>query len=212
MLCQAVDVQLGRDSTGESHAGFLLVVMTTASEGVAIPVEGVILDPILSVRASLGENPIHLLDERRWCLWRCYLVEGIVGGDTSWPGGRRPATGVAGRLGASGELEGVAELMRRRPTSCWRPGVASCFVGLTTCSGQRWLALLFSCQCSAGQRRRAALVAMTRWDDMACSGLWRAVQLRCGYSGAVHRQKTVQGTTYLVSMTTEAAHASGATR
>ena len=90
LLCQAVDVQLGRDSPGESHAGFLLVVMTTASEGVAIPVEGVILDPILSVRASPGENPIHLLDERRWRLWRRYLFEDVVGGDTSWPGGGRP--------------------------------------------------------------------------------------------------------------------------
>ena len=129
LLCQAVDVQLGRDSPGESHAGFLLVVMTTASEGVAIPVEGVILDPILSARASQGENHVHLLDERRWRLWRCYLVEGVIGGDTSWPGGGRPTAGVAGRLGAGGELEGAAELMWRPPFSCWRPGVASCLSG-----------------------------------------------------------------------------------
>ena len=63
LICRAVDVQLGRDSPGESHAGFLLVVMTTASEGVLLPVVGVILESIPSARVSLGENPVHLLDE-----------------------------------------------------------------------------------------------------------------------------------------------------
>ena len=191
---------------------FLLAAMATASEGVVLPVGGVILEPISSARVSPGENPVHLLDEQRRRFWRRYLVEGVVGGDTSWPGGGRIAIGVAGRLGAGGELKGVAELMRRRPTSCWRPEVASCFVGLTACSGQRWLALLFSCQCSAGQRRRAALVATTRWGDLTCSGLWQAVQLRCGYSGAAHHRKTAQATTWLVGMVKEAARASGATR
>ena len=80
--------------------------MTTASEGVVLPVGGVISEPIPSARVSMGENPVHLLDEQRRRLWRRYLVEGIVGGDSSWPGGRRTATGVAGRLGASGELKG----------------------------------------------------------------------------------------------------------
>ena len=46
LLCWAVDTQLGWDSPGESLAGFLLVVMTTTSEGVVLPVGGVILDPI----------------------------------------------------------------------------------------------------------------------------------------------------------------------
>ena len=65
LLCRAVDVWIGRDSPGESLAGFLLVVMTTASEGVVLPVEGVILEPISSARFSPGESPVHLLDEQR---------------------------------------------------------------------------------------------------------------------------------------------------
>ena len=39
--------------------------MTTASEGVVLPVGGVVLEPISSARFSPGESPIHLLDERR---------------------------------------------------------------------------------------------------------------------------------------------------
>ena len=38
----AVDVQMGWDSPGESLAGFLLVMMTTMSEDVVLPVGGVI--------------------------------------------------------------------------------------------------------------------------------------------------------------------------
>ena len=102
----AMDVKLGRDSPGESLTGFLLVLMTTASEGVVLPIEGVILEPIPSARLSPGESPVHLLDERRRHLWRRYLLEGVVGGDTSQPGGGRPSGGLAGRLGAGGELEG----------------------------------------------------------------------------------------------------------
>jgi len=83
LLCRAVDVQLKRDSPGESLAGFLLVMMTTASEGVVLPVGGVILEPFPSARVSLGESPVHLLDERRRRLWRRYLLEDVVGGDTS---------------------------------------------------------------------------------------------------------------------------------
>ena len=60
-----MDAQVGHDSPGESLAGFLLVVMTTASEGVILSVVGVILEPILSARVSPGENHVHLLDERR---------------------------------------------------------------------------------------------------------------------------------------------------
>ena len=103
--------------------------MTTAPEGVVLLVGGVILEPIPSARVSPSENSVHLLDEQRRRLWRRYLVEGIVGGDTSWLGGGRTAIGMAGRLGAGGELKGVAELMRRRPISCWQPGVASCLSG-----------------------------------------------------------------------------------
>ena len=83
LLCRAVDVQLGRDSPGESLAGFLLVVMTTAFEGIVLPVGGVISEPIPSARVSMGENPVHLLDEGRRRLWHRYLVKGVFGGDTS---------------------------------------------------------------------------------------------------------------------------------
>ena len=75
LLCRAVDVWIGRDSPGESLAGFLLVVMTTASEGVVLPVGGVILEPISSARFSPGESPIQLLDQRRRRLWRGGLVQ-----------------------------------------------------------------------------------------------------------------------------------------
>ena len=90
----------------ESLAGFLLVMMTTASEDVVLPVGGVILEPIPSARVSPGESPVHLLDKRRRRLWHRYLLEGIVGGDTSRPGGGKPAVSLAGRLGAGGELKG----------------------------------------------------------------------------------------------------------
>ena len=156
MLCRAVDAQVGRDSSGESLAGFLLVVMTTVSEGVVLPVGSVISEPIPSARVSIGENPAHLLDEQRRRLWRRYLVEGVVGGDTSWPGGGRTAIGVAGRLGAGGELKGVAELMRRRPTSCWRPGVALCLSGgllAADCGGWHCFAVVSAAWDSVGGRR-----------------------------------------------------------
>jgi len=210
--CRAVDVQLGWDSPGESLSGFLLVVMTSASVGVVLPVGGVILEPIPSARVSPGENPIHLLDKRRRCLWRRYLVEGVVGGDTSWPGGGRTATGMAGRLGASDKLDGGSRAHAAATNVVLAIGGCLMFVGLAACSGLRRLALLCNCQCGMGQRRRAALAATTRWDDLTCSGLWRAVQLRCGYSGVVHRRKTAQATTWLIGMATVAACASGATR
>ena len=83
LCCRVVDVQIGWDSPGESLAGFLLVMMTTASEGVVLPVGGVILEPFPSARVSSGESHVHLLDERRRRLWRRYLLEDVVGGDTS---------------------------------------------------------------------------------------------------------------------------------
>ena len=75
LLCRAVDVQLGRDSPGESLAGFLLVMMTTTSEDVVLPVGGVILEPIPSMRVSSGESPVHLLDEQRRRFWRATLLK-----------------------------------------------------------------------------------------------------------------------------------------
>ena len=164
------------------------------------------------LRVSPGENPIHSLDERRRRLWRRYLVEGAVGGDTSWPGGGRTDTGVAGRLSAGGELEGGCRAYAAATNVVLATGGCLMFVGWAACSGLRRLALLCSCQCGVGQRRRAALAASTRWDDLTCSGLWWVVQLRCGYSGAVHRRKTAQATTWLVGMAMKVARASEATR
>ena len=46
LLCRAVDVQMEWDSPGESLAGFSLVMMTTASEDVVLPVGGDILELI----------------------------------------------------------------------------------------------------------------------------------------------------------------------
>ena len=105
LLWRAVDVRIGRDSPSESLPGFLLVVMTTAFEGVVLSVGGVILEPISSARFSPGESHVHLLDERRRRFWRCYLVEGVVG-DSSWLAGGYLNGGLVGRLDASGKLEG----------------------------------------------------------------------------------------------------------
>lgn len=94
------------NSPGESLASFLLVVMMTTPEGVLLPVGGVILEPILSAWAFLCENPIHLVDERRRHHWCRYLLGGIVGRDPSQPDDGRHVGGLAGWLGAGGELEG----------------------------------------------------------------------------------------------------------
>ena len=135
--------------------------MTTTPEGVVLPVGEVILEPIPYARFSLGENPVHLLDGRQRRHWRHYLLGGVAGGDPSRPDGGGLAGGLAGRLGAGGELEGVADLVRRRPKSCWWPGVVT------------WMLVLAAC---SGLRRRAALAAPTSWDDLACSGLRRVAQ------------------------------------
>ena len=80
--------------------------MTAVPEGVVLPVGGVIMEPIPSARVSLGENPVHLLDERRRRHWRRYFLGGVVDGDPSRPDSGRLAGCLAGRLGAGGEFEG----------------------------------------------------------------------------------------------------------
>ena len=77
----------------------------------------------------------------------------------------------AGRLGAGGELEGGCRAHAAATNFVLAIGGCLMFVGLAACSGLRWLALLCNCRCNVGQRRRAALAATTRWDDLACSGL-----------------------------------------
>ena len=78
---------------------WLLVVMTTASDGVVLPVGGVILELILSARVSPGENPVHLLDERRRRLWRRWRRHFSA---RRWKAFRW----FGGWLGAGGELQG----------------------------------------------------------------------------------------------------------
>ena len=123
------DVQLGRDSLGKSLAGSLLVVMTTASEGVVLPVGGVILEPIPSMRVSSGENPVHLLDEQRRRFWRATLLKALLVETLLGQAAEGPPLVWRGGLVQVASLKGVVELMRRRPTSCWRPGVASYLSG-----------------------------------------------------------------------------------
>ena len=73
-------------------------------------------------------------------------------------------------------LNGVANLVRWRPKSCWWPGGVTWMLVLAACSGLRRLALLGNCQCGVGLRRRAALAAPISWDGLACSGLRRVAQ------------------------------------
>ena len=92
------------------------------------------------------------------------------------------------------------------------------FVGLAACSGLRRRTLL-NLQLSV-RRGTASEDGACGNDKVGRHGLQRivaagivaAVQLRCGYSGAVHRRKTAQATTWLVGMATEVVRASGATR
>ena len=100
--------------------------MTMASEGIILPVGSVMLEPIPSARVSPGENPVHLLDERRQRFWRRYLVEGVVGGDTLGQAAEGLLMAWRGGSVQVASSKGIAELMPRRPNSCWRPGVASC--------------------------------------------------------------------------------------
>ena len=147
--------------------------MTPPEDILFLLVGGVILEPIPYARFSLGENPVYLLDGRWRCHWRRYLLGGIAGGDPSRPDGGGLAGGLVGRLGAGGELEGVADLVRQRPKSCWWPGVVKWMLVLAACSGLRWLALLGNCQCGVGLRHEAVLAKPSSWDDLACSGLRR---------------------------------------
>ena len=82
--------------------------MTTAIEGVVLPVGGVILEPIPSARVSPGESPVHLSHERWRRLWRHYLLEGVAGGDTSRTSGGRPLVAWRDGLVQVASSKGVA--------------------------------------------------------------------------------------------------------
>ena len=62
-------MQWGAGTPGESPRQIHSGEMVAAPPGVALPVEGVILELQPSCTRSLGENPVQLLDERRRRLW-----------------------------------------------------------------------------------------------------------------------------------------------
>jgi len=169
--------------------------MTTTSEGVVLPVGGVILEPIPSARVSPGESPVHLLDERRRRLWRRYLLEGVVGGDTSQPGGGRPYGGLAGRHGVGGELEGGCLALVAATKIIL--AVGGCHMDVGSGCLQRTAVVDIAWQLS--MRRGTAS------DDGACItitvgrlGLQRTAagcSALLGNSGVVHHRKMAQATT-----------------
>jgi len=101
--------------------------MTTASEGVVLPAGGVISEPIPFARVSPGLSTCWTNDGGAFdvaTLLKALLVETLLGQAAeglplAWRGGSMQVA----------SLKGVAELMRRRPTLCRRPGVASCLSG-----------------------------------------------------------------------------------
>ena len=64
---------MGCRHSGESPRQIHSGEMAAAPPGVALPVEGVILELQPSCTRSLGENPVQLLDERRRFLWASSL-------------------------------------------------------------------------------------------------------------------------------------------
>jgi hypothetical protein len=68
-------------------APWVKALATVTPVGAIFPVVGVIF-PAMS---STGENPVHFLDEQRWCYWCCTLREGVaigisLGHDVSFGG------------------------------------------------------------------------------------------------------------------------------
>jgi len=161
--------------------------MTTTFEGVVLPVGGVILEPIPSARVSLGESPVHLLDERRRRLWRRYLLESVVGRDTSWLGGGKPSGGLAGRFGAGGELEGgclalAAVTKIILATEGCHKDVGSCYLQWTAAVDIAWqfISVVWDC---VEMRRLRHHHRGTAWLALDCGRLLSfARQLRCGTS------------------------------
>ena len=138
---------------------------------------GVILEPVpaalflwvktLSTRGTSDGGAIGVVTFLEASLVETHLGLTVEVLPVAWQGG----------LVQVASLKGVAELVRRRPKSCWRPGVVTWMLVLAACSGLRRLALLDNCQCGVGLHRRAALAAPISWDGLACSGLRRVAQL-----------------------------------
>lgn len=142
--------------------------MATASEGVVLPVGGVIKEPHPCCTGSLACPPLDggafggvtsleaSFAETHLSLWLCRCRRG-----QGWPlpvvrqGGwcRRLA-----RRGLPSPHGGGQNYARSQGSSL------GCRF-LAACSGPRRLALLGNCQCGVGLRRRTALAATTSWED-----------------------------------------------
>ena len=85
--------------------------------------------------------------------------------------------GLAGRLGAGGELEGGCLAHAAETKIILAAGIVTWMLDLAACSGLQRLTLLGNCQCGVGLRRKAVLAAPSPWDDLVCSGLWWVAQL-----------------------------------
>ena len=73
----AVGVQLGTRFSGRLSRRRPAGGDDGGARGRRPPGGGVIMEPIPSARVSLGENPVHLLDERRRRHWRRPLHGGV---------------------------------------------------------------------------------------------------------------------------------------
>jgi len=131
------------------------------------------LEPIPSARVSSGENLVHLLNERRRRFWRCYLVEGVVGGDTLGQAAEGLLMAWRGCSVQVASSKGIAELMPRRPNLCWRPGVASCLSSwllAADCGGGHCFAAVGAAWDSVRGRRLRQRQGGTIWLAADCGG------------------------------------------
>jgi hypothetical protein len=138
---------MGLDTPGENPCQQLAGRMTATSLTSLFPIGGVILELQPGCTWSLGENSVHILDERWWHFWRRTLLEGIISLDRarSWHSrstvynsffrGRQLHCTASSHQGVH-FLEGGQGLLH----GC----------RLTTCSGPWWLELL--CNVRVGMR------------------------------------------------------------
>jgi hypothetical protein len=69
LVCCSERAQRVAHVPGESPRQIPSGGMVVVPSGIALPVEGAFREPLSCCVMSLGENPVHLLDERRRRLW-----------------------------------------------------------------------------------------------------------------------------------------------